>query len=140
MCYNKSIMIPRSDSTIATYRQHFKRQQAKKLNEREARRQQALAKLKAVAPAVAANIPSVQQLYLFGSVIRHGQFHQRSDVDMGVVGTTAEDYFELWRQLEAALPAWPIDLREISEDSFFADSVKRTGLLIYERTNQTVTS
>ncbi|MCZ7670228.1 MAG: nucleotidyltransferase domain-containing protein [Chloroflexi bacterium] len=76
---------------------------------------------------MAASVSSVQQLYLFGSIICPGQFHQKSDVDIGVVGTTAEDYFELWRQLEAALPEWLIDLRELSSASFFADRVKERG-------------
>lgn len=128
-------MTTSSESLAAVYRQNFLARQAKQREEREAIRQQALAKVKAVVPAVAAGVASVQQLYLFGSVIQPGQFHQKSDVDIGVVGTTAEDYFELWRQLEAVLPEWIIDLREVSSASFFADRVKKTGLLLYERTN-----
>ena len=133
-------MIPRSESTIAAYRQHFKAQQAKKLDEREAKRVYALETVTAVLPTIISQFPAIQQLFLFGSVIHSGQFHAKSDIDIGVVGTTAEDYFALWRELEAKLPEWLIDLRDVSDDSLFADTVKKTGLLIYERANKTTKS
>ncbi|MBE2220806.1 MAG: nucleotidyltransferase domain-containing protein [Anaerolineae bacterium] len=129
-------MIPRSESTITTYRQHFKAQQAKKLEEREAKRLYALETVTAVLPPIISQFPTIQQLFLFGSIVHPGQFHAKSDIDIGVLGTTAEDYFALWRELEAKLPEWIIDLRDISDDSFFANTVQKTGLLIYERANK----
>ncbi len=133
MCYNMVIMIPRSETAVATYRQQFNDKQAQKFNEREVMRLKALAKLESALPTIAVQYTSVQRLYLFGSVIRPGQFHGKSDVDIGITDTTAEDYFALWRTLEAELPEWFIDLRDVSDNSFFADSVQKTGLLIYER-------
>ena len=126
-------MIPRSDSNLRVYRQNFKDRLNKQREQREGYRLQTLDEVKAVLPAAAVRFSSVQRLYLFGSIICQGQFHAKSDVDIGVVGITAEDYFALWRELEAALPEWLIDLRDISEPSFFADRVQKTGLLIYER-------
>jgi len=48
-------------------------------------------------------------------------------------GTTAAEYFAAWRDLEYALPDWTVDVREITDPSPFADRVRETGVLIYER-------
>ena len=46
-------------------------------------------------------------------------------------------YFDLWQALEEALPEWAIDLRDITRPSPFADLVRQTEILIYERKNST---
>jgi predicted nucleotidyltransferase len=135
LCYNIVVMIPRSETSMAVYRQSFIDRLTRQRDEREAYRLQALAKIQAVLPAVASGFSSVRHVYIFGSILRPGQFHAKSDVDIGVVGVTAEEYFALWRELEAAFPERPVDLRDVSMPSFFADTIQKTGLLIYERTN-----
>lgn len=120
---------------MAVYRQTFKDRLNRQHGEREACRLQALAHIQAGLPSVASSFASVRRVYLFGSILRSGQFHAKSDVDIGVGGVTAEEYFALWRELEAAFPERPVDLRDVSKPSFFADTIQKTGLLIYERTN-----
>ncbi|HEY84523.1 MAG TPA: nucleotidyltransferase domain-containing protein, partial [Chloroflexi bacterium] len=78
--------------------------------------------------------------YLFGSIIQPGNFHPESDVDIAIEGATAQAYFDLWRTLEEDLPEWAIDLRDISQPSPFADLIRQTGMLIYERENPTTSS
>lgn len=98
----------------------------------EARRQkardQAIAAIDQIVPAY----PQVTQVYLFGSITDPGHFHDHSDIDIAVVGTDAATYFALWRDLESACPDWFIDLREVNDSSHFADTVRRTGELVYE--------
>lgn len=112
-----------------TLQERLKQQQAN----REGRRQRVLQAVSEKLPPIAAGHPSVQRVYLFGSVTRPRAFHEKSDVDIAVEGTTAEAYFAFWRELEQALPDWVIDLREITTPSSLAERVRLTGILIYER-------
>jgi predicted nucleotidyltransferase len=134
ICYNIG-MDALSEAQIARYRQTFHQHHADQYEAREARRQKALTAICPLLPALAATTSSIQALYLFGSITQPGQFHPHSDIDIGLVEATAEDYFTFWRELETALPAWFFDVRDVSDDSFFAQRVKETGLLIYERAN-----
>lgn len=124
-----------STTQTAVYRQNFENRLVQQHAQREARRQKAKTAVLSTIPSIAAKIPSVKRVYLFGSVMENGRFHKKSDIDIAVEGTTAEAYFEFWRQAEAALPHWLIDVRDITPTSLFATRVKQTGLLIYERTD-----
>jgi len=120
---------------IAACREAFLARQQKAWAGRESRR---LTALKAVRQAVmecVPSYPSVQRAYLFGSVVRQGAFRVDSDVDVAVEGIGVAEYFDLWRDLEQAAPEWMIDLRDITRPSLFAERVRATGLLIYERNN-----
>ena len=118
---------------IEVYRRTFQERLKRQQEAREEIRQRVLQAVSKKLPAVAARYPSVQRVYLFGSTIQPHAFHEKSDVDIAVEGTTAEAYFAFWRELEQALPDWVIDLREITTSSSLAERVYRTGLLIYER-------
>lgn len=133
-------MVTLSEQQQAVYRRSFRQRLAQQHSTREEARRYALAAAQAIIPQIAAAIPSVQKVYLFGSIIQPGRFHQQSDIDVAVVGSTAADYFVFWRELETALPDWVIDLRDITDESPFASRVKRTGVLFYERTNPSTTS
>jgi len=100
----------------------------------EERRQAALAALAAGAPAVFARFSQVRRAYLFGSALDAGAFLAASDLDIAVDAVLdAEGFFTLWRDLEAAVPGWEIDLIELDRrDVYFADRVRETGELIYE--------
>lgn len=118
---------------IAAARQNLQARAERKRAEREARRTRAtLAVTKAVAQ-VAPRFPKVQRVYLFGSVTRPGAFRLDSDVDVAIEGLGVEEYFPVWRAIEEAAPDWNIDVRDITAPSDFADRVRRTGRLIYER-------
>jgi predicted nucleotidyltransferase len=125
---------------IARSRRLFKLRQEQQFNEREARRQQAYQAATSQAPAVISNYLDVGVAYLFGSVLRPGSFHAKSDIDIAVEGITPEAYSSLWRDLEVVLPDWFIDLRELPVNSSFTEIVKLTGEKIYERKNTTFTS
>lgn len=75
----------------------------------------------------------MQCVYLFGSITHRGKFRIDSDIDVAVEGTNAKQYFALWRDLERIITEWEIDLRELNEPSYFTQTVKQRGELIYER-------
>jgi predicted nucleotidyltransferase len=129
-----------SESQIARYRQTFQQRHVHQYQAREERRQEALMAIMPFLSTLAAATTSIQALYLFGSVTQPGQFHLHSDIDIGIVGATAEDYFIFWRELESALPEWLFDVRDVSDDAYFSQRVKETGLLLYERTDPSATS
>jgi predicted nucleotidyltransferase len=113
-------------------RDNFKQRDVAQKAARETLRQQAYQAAMAALTQVLPHYPQVIQIYLFGSVTQPGHFHERSDIDIGVVGTDAATYFALWRDLEAACPDWAIDLREINQPCHFTDTVRQTGELVYE--------
>ena len=116
-------------------RDNFHHRAAVQQAARETLRQQAREGAIAAILEVITAYPDVAQVYLFGSVIKPGQFRQHSDIDIAVVGTDAASYFALWRDLEAAYPNYVIDLREINQPGHFADAVRRTGEIVYESTS-----
>ncbi len=118
---------------IETYRRTFRQRMKRDWEEREERRRQALQLVREKVPAILAAYPSVQRAYLFGSVTRPGAFHSASDIDIALEGTTAAEYFAVWRDLEHTLPDWMVDVREITASSLFANLIYETGILIYER-------
>jgi len=126
--------------TIQAYRRQFQARLQKSFERREARRLQVLRTAMAAFPSAIATFPSVRRAYLFGSVTRAGAFGVESDIDVAVEGTTAEDYFALWAELEGILPEVIIDVREITPDSLFGQRVHKTGILLYERRDPPPTS
>jgi len=125
---------------IYTYRRSFQARLSRQLEARERARRRVLQAVRKKAPVVLSDCPSVHRAYLFGSVTRATAFHEESDVDIAVEGVTAQEYFGLWRALERTFPDWAIDLRDITPASPFADLVRKTGVLIYERTDSSATS
>lgn len=118
---------------IETYRRTFRQRMQRDREEREEQRRQALRVAWERAPAILAAYPSVRRAYLFGSVTRPGAFHSASDIDIALEGTTAAEYWAVWRDLERSLPDWTVDVREITASSPFANLIHETGILIYER-------
>ena len=133
-------MFTTSKNTIQTYRQHFQTRLRRQRERQEAARLQALQAIHERIPDLLAVYPSVRRAYLFGSVIHPGTFHTSSDIDIAVEGMTVQEYFALWRALEQALPEWRIDLCDITAPSPFVACIHRTGVLLYERTDPSVTS
>jgi predicted nucleotidyltransferase len=124
-------------SHIGAYRQAFQQRMQHMLEAREELRQRALCAVQDRALAVLTACSSVRRAYLFGSIIRQGAFGPDSDIDIALEGTTAADYFAVWRDLERALPEWAVDVREIADSSPFADLIHEIGMLIYERADST---
>lgn len=103
--------------------------------ERETRRTAAERVVTEAVQRVVVDFPSIRRVFLFGSVIRPSGFRADSDVDVGIEGLGVEDYFAVWRAIERAAPDWLIDVRDITQPSDFAERVKATGKLIYERSD-----
>lgn len=122
-----------TEADIAHARQLLAERQTRKRTAQETRRQEALAAALEHIPPVMARYLSVQAAYLFGSVIRVGSFHAESDIDIGVMGLEPTEYTPLWLDLEAALPHWVIDLRELPPETSFTNLVIRFGRQIYEQ-------
>lgn len=122
--------------TPAEIRQAQAFQQARhqqQLAAREALRAEALQAVMAKAPQIIARYKRVTLAYLFGSILRAGAFRPDSDIDIGVADLPVSDYTPLRTDLEAALPAWEIDLRELPPNTTFTTLVKQGGRLIYDR-------
>jgi predicted nucleotidyltransferase len=117
---------------IAACRASFAAREESRLAERETRRQAALAAAVNALKAILPHHGKVRRAYLFGSVVRSGAFRIDSDVDIAVEGIEAADYFALWRDLEEAMPDWPVDLRDFVPNTNFAERVQRSGQLVYE--------
>jgi hypothetical protein len=69
-------------------------------------------------------------MILFGSSLHSPQTAR--DIDLGVDGVRARDFFCLYRDLYSRLPK-PVDLIDLSERSLFADMIRSEGAVIYER-------
>ena len=41
--------------------------------------------------------------YVFGSILKNGRFHARSDIDVAVEGLSNADYFRFWAELSDRL-------------------------------------
>ena len=117
---------------IETCRAHWQAREA----EREARRRAEIARVQALVREVAQRIfprfPTVRRAYLFGSAL-YG-LRADSDVDIAVEGDlSAQEYFDLWRELDWAIPERIVDLIELNRHPRLAARVRQEGLLIYER-------
>ncbi len=116
---------------IQAARQALEARFQKDFKKREAAREKALQAARAVAPGIIAKYPAIGAAYLFGSILRPGAFGSDSDIDIAIEGGSAKDYFDLWHDLEKALPNWFIDLRDLPPDTYFTRRVYRTGEKIY---------
>lgn len=116
---------------IKTYRHTFQQRLQRDLEAREVQREKARQAVITKAPGILKVYPSVERAYLFGSAARPGNFYPNSDIDIALEGTTAAEYFAIWRNLEHVLPDWTVDVREINDTSLFSELIRKTGILIY---------
>jgi predicted nucleotidyltransferase len=70
---------------------------------------------------------SARSVFLFGSSIRSGEYH---DIDLAVEGISANVFFKFYGELIHELPV-PVDLIDLSKKSLFVDMVKEEGVKIY---------
>ncbi|MEK7326238.1 MAG: nucleotidyltransferase domain-containing protein [Chloroflexota bacterium] len=120
---------------IATVRHNLQARAERERAGREARRAAAERAVSEAVQKAVVNFPSVERVFLFGSVTRPNAFRPDSDVDVAIDGLGVADYFSIWRAIEEAAPGWAIDVRDITQPSEFAERVRSTGRLIYERVN-----
>ena len=84
-------------------RENFKQRAAIEQATREMLRKQAREAAIAAISQIVPRYPCITQVYLFGSAIRPGQFHDRSDIDIAVAGTDAATYLCLLARVGSRL-------------------------------------
>ena len=114
------------DAARAYHRAREERRRA----EREAHRQEWLARSRQVILRLAPQYPSIQRVYLFGSLTQPGRFGARSDIDVAVECDDLKAESAFWSALEQALRR-DVDLRPLTRH--LVDVVALTGELVYER-------
>jgi len=77
---------------------------------------------------------SPERIYQWGSVLRQGAFREYSDIDIALEGVTdAGAFFQILKQAEA-LTSFPVDIVQLETiEPEFADSIRKHGVLVYER-------
>lgn len=122
------------DVDIPACRAHLQARQRQRERSYETYRQHLVQVTREAVGSVLPSFPQVRRVYLFGSILRRGALRRDSDLDIAVEGSlSAEAYFALWRQLEGALSGQTVDLVELDRDLRFADRVRQSGEVIYER-------
>jgi len=121
---------------VAASRAYLQERQHQRRQKREASRQQAVQMARAAARSVLPAFPQVRKAYLFGSMLRPGAIRRDSDIDLAIEGPLSpEDYFTIWRELERAIPGQVVEVVELGRDLRFAEQVRQTGEVIYERSD-----
>jgi predicted nucleotidyltransferase len=118
---------------IAIYRRAFEQRAQARLRKKEELRLRARQAVVEAIETIALAYPTVQRVYLFGSVIRPGAFGPDSDVDIGLEGANTALCFDIWRDLEQAAPEWKLDVRSLVPDDLFSERIREKGEVIYDR-------
>lgn len=122
-------MVQQTEDLEAARRYHRERER-RELAERESLRGEVLERARTVIARVAPAFPELRSAYLFGSVMRPGRFHRRSDLDVAVETDDFETETRFWRALEDELGR-PVDVRPLRGP--LVDSVESYGERVYER-------
>lgn len=69
-----------------------------------------------------------KEIYLFGSLV-HGDYSDRSDIDIAVTGIPRGDFFEIFGELMMSLDH-PVDLINLGKRTRFVDLLKAKGELV----------
>lgn len=122
-----------TDQEISDYAQHLKRRAARAQAHLEARRHRLLERLGQI-EELAERFPTIQRLWLFGSLLQSERFHVRSDVDVAVEPPDTPELL----QLAAALETWldcSCDVIPLQAETSLGEFIRRTGQCIYERSH-----
>ena len=101
-----------------------------KSREREKLRRETIQKLKRAVPRLAKSY-GIERVILFGSAIKPGRFHERSDVDVAVDGLATKDYFSFMSALSRAIER-DVDVIQIEDEE--AKKLLRKSSLVWEKT------
>ena len=94
--------------------------------EREHLRRQTLADVQTLLDELAPQY-GLEEAYLFGSVVKNGRFHEKSDVDIAVTSLKPEGFFGLLSDLSLALGR-DVDMVPL-EHCHFAHRIREEGIL-----------
>ncbi len=101
----------------------------RKRREREKLRRETIQKLKRAAPKLAKSY-GIDRVLLFGSAIKPGRFHERSDLDVAVAGLASEDYFSFMAALSSAIER-DVDVVHIEDED--AKKLLRQSRLLWKK-------
>jgi hypothetical protein len=116
--------MPPFDTTLLDHALRRKKQVREKL------RRETIQKLKHAVPRLAKSY-GIDRVVAFGSAIKPGRFHERSDVDVAVSGLANEDYFSFMSALSNAIKR-DVDVVQIEEDE--TKKLLRKSSLIWKKT------
>lgn len=118
------------DARVEAFRDfHARRDQARR-EERETLRLDVLEHARAAILRQAPAFPAIRAVYLFGSILQPGQFHEASDVNVALDCDDIQSETPFWRSLEIELRR-NVDLRPREEA--VARAVEDYGEKVYER-------
>jgi len=98
---------------VAEYRKFWRERAAREAARRRELASQARAEAMRVAEVLVRDF-GARRVYLFGSLLQEGRFHERSDVDLAVEGIAPERFFKTWAAVGADVHV-PIELVDIDE-------------------------
>jgi uncharacterized protein len=103
----------------------WERSHSRKIKEREELRHSVLSRLNG-ALEILSDQYSWTEVFIFGSVIRKGAFHENSDVDIGIQGLYPLRHYAFVGELSGLLER-DVDV-VLLEECGFADRIKEKGL------------
>ena len=109
-------------------REYHARRAATRRKAAEALRGDTLRQVRDAIRRLAPQYPAVRRVYLFGSVLRPGAFHDTSDIDVALECDDLEAETPFARDLECALGT-PVDLRPLK--GAVAEAVRDGGEKVY---------
>lgn len=98
---------------VAEYRKFWRERAARGAARRRELASQARAEAIRAAEVLVRDF-GARRVYLFGSLLQEGRFHERSDVDLAVEGIAPERFFKTWAAVGADVRV-PIELVDIDE-------------------------
>jgi len=115
---------------MVAVRQYHQARAAKQYALREEKRLAWLTRAREAIQRFALDFPTLERVYLFGSIVQPGKFTEDSDIDVAVECQSVETESAFWRVLEQALQR-DIDVRPYT--GAIVDAVKWYGEKVYER-------
>jgi predicted nucleotidyltransferase len=118
------------EASFLPYREYHARRERELREQREALRQAVLERAREAIRRSAPRFPSIQAVYLFGSILKPGRFRPDSDVDVAIDCDDLKAETPFWSALEDALERNVILRPRIGP---VAQAVEDYGELSYER-------
>jgi len=101
----------------------------RKRQDREKLRRETIQQLTRAIPPLAKSY-GIERVFLFGSAIKPGRFHERSDVDVAVYGLDKKDYFSFMAALGGVISR-DVDVVHIEDDD--AKKLLRKSSLLWKK-------
>jgi predicted nucleotidyltransferase len=116
---------------IDDYAQSLRHRAARAWTDRNAQRQQLLERIERISEP-ANQFPTIQRVWVFGSLLQPERFHPSSDVDIAVEPPHTPELFRFAAALERWL-GWPCDVVPLQPGTSLGKLVQQTGQCIYDR-------